>query len=99
MHMFLEARERLGDPVMAWAEIVDDPEKARVYRRQRGKGGFVRASWDDVVDLVAAAHVHTIGRYGPDRCIGFTPIPAMSMASYAAGSRFLTLIGGVMLSF
>jgi nitrate reductase alpha subunit len=97
--MFREARTRLADPVDAWAEIVDDPDKARCYRRQRGKGGFVRASWDEVVDLIAAAHVHTIKRYGPDRCIGFTPIPAMSMASYAAGSRFYSLIGGVMLSF
>jgi nitrate reductase alpha subunit len=99
LQMFREARARLGDPVAAWAEIVDDPDKASVYRRQRGKGGFVRAAWDEVVDLVAAAHVHTIKRYGPDRCIGFTPIPAMSMASYAAGSRFISLIGGVMLSF
>jgi nitrate reductase / nitrite oxidoreductase, alpha subunit len=99
LQMFREARERLGDPVEGWAEIVDDPQKAQLYRRQRGKGGFVRASWDDAVDLIAAAHVHTIKRYGPDRCIGFTPIPAMSMASYAAGSRFMSLIGGVMLSF
>ena len=45
--------------------------------------------------MVAAAHVHTIKRHGPDRCVGFTPIPAMSMASYAAGTRFLSLIGGV----
>ena len=30
---------------------------------------------------------------------GFTPIPAMSMASYASGTRFLSLIGGVVLSF
>ncbi|MGN6166900.1 MAG: nitrate reductase subunit alpha [Solirubrobacteraceae bacterium] len=97
--MFREARTRLGDPVEAWAEIVDDPEKATLYRRQRGKGGFVRASWEEAVDLIAAAHVHTVKRYGPDRCVGFTPIPAMSMASYAAGSRFISLIGGVMLSF
>ena len=97
--MFREARARLGDPVDAWAEIVDDPEKARLYRRQRGKGGFVRASWDEAVEMIAAAHVHTIKRYGPDRCVGFTPIPAMSMASYAAGTRFLSLIGGMILSF
>jgi len=31
--------------------------------------------------------------------IGFSPIPAMSMVSYAAGSRYLSLIGGVCLSF
>jgi nitrate reductase / nitrite oxidoreductase, alpha subunit len=99
LQMFREARARLGDPVEAWGEIVGDPAKSKLYRRQRGKGGFVRVSWDEVVELIAAAHVHTIKRYGPDRCIGFTPIPAMSMASYAAGSRFMSLIGGVMLSF
>jgi nitrate reductase alpha subunit len=97
--MFREARARLGDPVEAWAEIVDDPQKARLYRRQRGKGGFVRASWDEAVEMIAAAHVHTIRRYGPDRVVGFSPIPAMSMASYAAGSRFLSLIGATILSF
>ncbi len=99
LEMYLEARERLGDPVEAWASIVEDPERARAYKSQRGKGGFVRASWDDAAELVAAAHVHTIRRYGPDRIAGFSPIPAMSMVSYTAGTRFLSLIGGVCLSF
>ncbi|MDE3133072.1 MAG: nitrate reductase subunit alpha, partial [Acidobacteriota bacterium] len=99
LELYREARTRLGDPVDAWAEIVEDPEKARLYRRQRGKGGFVRASWEDAVEMIAAAHVHTIKRYGPDRCVGFSPIPAMSQASYAAGTRFLSLIGGVIPSF
>lgn len=65
LQMFREARARLGDPVQAWAEITADPEKVRTYRRQRGKGGFVRASWEEAVELIAAAHVHTIKRYGP----------------------------------
>ena len=69
------------------------------YTGQRGRGGFVRSTWDEVTELIAAAHVHTIKRYGPDRVAGFTPIPAMSMASYASGTRFLSLIGGVVLSF
>ncbi len=99
LEMFREARERLGDPVDAWDEIVSDPERAATYKRQRGKGGFVRASWEDAVELIAAAHVWTIKRFGPDRVVGFSPIPAMSMASYAAGTRFLSLIGGVILSF
>ena len=99
LEMYLEARERLGDPVEAWASIVEDPKRARAYKSQRGKGGFVRASWDDAAELVAAAHVHTIRRYGPDRIAGFSPIPAMSMVSYTAGTRFLSLIGGVCLSF
>jgi nitrate reductase alpha subunit len=99
IEMFREARARLGDPVEAWAEIADDPERSRRYKRERGKGGFVRASWDEATEMIAAAHVHTIKRYGPDRVVGFSPIPAMSMASYAAGTRFLSLIGGVILSF
>ena len=99
LERFREARERLGDSVDAWASIVDDVDARREYQSQRGKGGFVRASWEDAVDLIAAAHVHTIKRYGPDRVAGFTPIPAMSMASYASGTRFLALIGGVILSF
>jgi nitrate reductase / nitrite oxidoreductase, alpha subunit len=99
LELYREARDRLGDPVEAWASIVDDPERRRLYQSHRGKGGFVRASWDDAVELIAAAHVHTIERYGPDRVAGFTPIPAMSMASYASGTRFLSLIGGTILSF
>lgn len=99
LEMFRDARDRLGDPVEAWAEIVSDPEKARRYKSVRGKGGFVRSSWNDVADLIAAAHVHTVREFGPDRIVGFTPIPAMSMVSYAAGTRFLSLIGGVCLSF
>jgi len=99
LSLYREALERTGDPVEAWAEIVSDPERARSYKSQRGKGGFVRASWDEVNDIVAAAHVHTIRTHGPDRVFGFSPIPAMSATSFSAGSRFLSLIGGTMLSF
>jgi len=49
--------------------------------------------------LIASANVYTAKKYGPDRVMGFSPIPAMSMVSYAAGSRYLSLIGGVCLSF
>ncbi|MEU0217038.1 nitrate reductase subunit alpha, partial [Streptomyces sp. NPDC006265] len=94
-----EAKQRLGDPVAAWADIVSDPERARRYKQTRGKGGLVRASWDEAVEMVAAAHVHTIKAYGPDRLAGFSPIPAMSMVSHAAGARFYSLLGGAMLSF
>src|SRR5512134_1574415 len=99
LDLWREALERTGDPVEAWADVVEDPEKARRYKSQRGRGGFARASWDEVADLIAAAHVHTIRRYGPDRIAGFSPIPAMSMVSYAAATRFLSLIGAVCLSF
>jgi nitrate reductase alpha subunit len=49
--------------------------------------------------LIAAANLHTVREHGPDRLVGFSPIPAMSMISYAAGARFLQLMGGLCLSF
>ena len=99
LEMWREARERLGDSVAAWAEISADPDRTARYKHYRGKGGFVRADWAEVSELIAAAHVHTIQRYGPDRCVGFSPIPAMSQVSYSAGTRFLSMIGGTILSF
>ncbi len=97
--MYREARARLGDPVLAWADVVGDPERRRRYQRARGKGGHVRVSWDEAIEMVAAAHVHTIKTWGPDRVVGFSPIPAMSMVSHAVGARFIELVGGVMTSF
>ncbi|RII12380.1 Nitrate reductase alpha subunit [Streptomyces sp. YIM 130001] len=99
LEMYREARQRLGDPVLAWADIQGDPERRRRYQQARGKGGLVRATWDESLEIVAAAHVHTIDKYGPDRVAGFSPIPAMSMVSHAAGARFMSLIGAPMLSF
>jgi len=99
LKMYREALIQHPDPVDAWASIVEDPERSALYKSQRGKGGFVRASWQEAREMVAAAHVHTIKKYGPDRVAGFSPIPAMSQVSYAAGTRFLSLIGGVILSF
>ena len=59
----------------------------------------MRSTWDEVNEIIAAANVYTIKKHGPDRVVGFSPIPAMSMVSYAAGSRYLSLIGGVCMSF
>ncbi|MFZ5869180.1 MAG: nitrate reductase subunit alpha, partial [Actinomycetota bacterium] len=99
LEMYREAKARLGDPVLAWGDVVSDPERSRRYKAARGKGGLVRATWDEATEMVAAAHVHTIKAYGPDRVAGFSPIPAMSMVSHASGARFVSLIGGTMLSF
>ncbi|AOW92376.1 nitrate reductase subunit alpha [Rhodococcus sp. WMMA185] len=99
VEMYREAKDRLGDPVDAWADIQSDPERRRRYQQARGKGGLVRVTWAEATEMIAAAHVHTIKEYGPDRVAGFSPIPAMSMVSFAAGSRFIELLGGVMTSF
>lgn len=99
IELYREAKARLGDPVLAFADVVGDPERRRRYQQARGKGGLVRVSWQEAIEIAAAAHVHTIKAYGPDRCAGFSPIPAMSMVSHAVGTRFIQLIGGVMTSF
>ncbi|RKT87475.1 nitrate reductase alpha subunit [Saccharopolyspora antimicrobica] len=99
VEMYRRAKAATGDPVRAWESIVDDPELRQRYQRARGKGGLVRISWDEALEMIAAAHVHTIAAHGPDRIAGFSPIPAMSMVSHAVGSRFMSLIGAPMLSF
>jgi len=97
--LWRSARRKHDDPVEAWKSIVEDPASRKSYQQARGKGGLRRSSWDEVLELIAAANVHTIKTHGPDRIVGFSPIPAMSQLSYAAGSRFLQMMGGVNLSF
>src|SRR5262249_17716063 len=98
LRLWREARATLS-PVAAWASIVEDPQKREAYTSKRGHGGFVRVGWEEATEIVAAANAYTIKTYGPDRILGFSPIPAMSMVSYAAGSRYLSLLGGVSMSF
>lgn len=96
---FREEKLKTGDALTAWENLQNNKEKRKAYQTTRGKGGFRRAAWDEVLEIIGAANIYTAKKYGPDRVIGFSPIPAMSMLSYAAGSRFLQLFGGVNLSF
>jgi len=99
LQLWREAKMHYSDPVEAWASIVSDSTKANSYKSKRGLGGLVRSNWDEVNEIIAAANVFTAKEFGPDRITGFSPIPAMSMVSYAAGARYLSLIGGNCLSF
>ena len=98
LKLWREARATKS-PIAAWTSIVENPERRASYVKQRGLGGFVRASWDEANEIIASANAYTAKKYGPDRVFGFSPIPAMSMVSYAAGSRYLSLLGGVCMSF
>jgi len=98
MRLWRDKRKTLS-PVQAWEAIQKDAAARASYTRKRGSGGFVRASWDEVTEITAAANAYTARTYGPDRVFGFSPIPAMSMVSYAAGSRYLSLLGGTCMSF
>ena len=99
LDLWTAARQEHADPVDAWRSLVDDPVSRARWQAARGKGGLRRFDWDTALELIAAATIHTIRRHGPDRIAGFSPIPAMSMVSYASGARFLQLIGGVSMSF
>ncbi len=94
-----EARAKHSDPVDAWRSIVENAELHKKIKWSRGKGGFRRFDWDTAAEIITAAHVYTIKKYGPDRIIAFSPIPAMSQISYASGARYNQLLGGVHLSF
>jgi len=97
--LWREAKQAHSDPVQAWGALVEDPQKRTRFQQARGKGGFRRAKWDEVSELIAAASLYTARKWGPDRIFGFSPIPAMSFLSYAGGSRFLQLFGGANMSF
>ncbi|MBL7755116.1 MAG: nitrate reductase subunit alpha [Chitinophagaceae bacterium] len=100
LDLFKIEKKRLGgDAFKAWESLQTDPSKRKRYQNARGKGGFRRVRWEEAVEIIAAANLYTIKKYGPDRVIGFSPIPAMSMLSYASGARYLQLLGGVNLSF
>ncbi|MBI2383382.1 MAG: nitrate reductase subunit alpha [Gammaproteobacteria bacterium] len=99
LELYRAERAAGKDPVAAWEAIQADPAKRKRYTAVRGLGGFVRSNWDEVNEIIAAANVYTIKKWGPDRIFGFSPIPAMSMISYAAGSRYLSLLGAPCGSF
>ncbi len=99
LDIWRDVRQQYDDPVDAWQAIQNNDELRRRYQRTRGKGGFRRVAMDEAIELCAAANVHTVKKWGPDRVVGFSPIPAMSQLSYAGGARFLQLMGGINLSF
>ncbi|WP_030672689.1 nitrate reductase subunit alpha [Streptomyces rimosus] len=93
------------DGLITWETQATDypsvgPDRPEYEPRGAGprQGRLVRIGWDEALEI-AAAHVHTLQHHGPDRIAGFSPIPAMSMASHAVGARFMALLGAPMLSF
>ncbi|MBO6485356.1 MAG: molybdopterin-dependent oxidoreductase, partial [Pelagibacteraceae bacterium] len=67
LKLWREAKELHTDPVIAWESIASQSEKAKEYKQVRGLGGMVRANWDEVNEIIAAANIYTAKEYGPDR--------------------------------
>jgi len=98
-NMFQEEISKGKDPVDAYAAIVENPEKAKKYKSARGKAGWKRVNWDQAVELIAAAQIYTIKKYGADHMANFSPIPAMSLLSFISGHRYNNLLGGIYCSY
>src|SRR3546814_12897494 len=62
LKLWREARRNMS-PVDAWASIVEDKAKAESYKSKRGMGGFIRSSWEEVNEIIAAANVYTVQQY------------------------------------
>jgi len=72
MDMYRRFKQETGDPVEAWRRIVEDPNNRRAYQRARGKAGWRRVSWDEALELIAAALIYTIRSMG---LTGSTALP------------------------
>lgn len=96
---YLDTKKTIGDPVNTWEKLMNDESSRKEYVSSRGLGGFIRLNWNEALEIIAAANIYTIKKYGPDRIAGFSPIPGFSMVSYSSGTRYLSLIGGTILSF
>lgn len=60
---------------------------------ERGEGKWRRASWDEALDLIADKVIDTIRNHAPDCISVYSPVPAVSPVSFAAGHRFAHYIG------
>jgi complex iron-sulfur molybdoenzyme family reductase subunit alpha len=66
---------------------------------RRGEGKWRRLSWEQALTEIADKILDILEEHGPDYLTFFSPIPAMSPVSYAAGVRLATLLGSVICSF
>ena len=67
VEMYREAKARLGDPVLAWADIQADPRAPPPLPAGPRQGRAGTGDWAEATEMIAAAHVHTIrptGRTG-----------------------------------
>jgi len=91
---YVNADHRITHPLKRVDWSADDPNP-----EGRGAGQWQRISWEEALTEIADHVIDEVqaGRY--DAISGFTPIPAMSPVSFAAGSRLVNLLGGVSHSF
>ena len=58
LDLWRAARSQHANPVDAWAALIEDETQRTRFQRARGKGGFRRTNWDEVLEIVAAASLY-----------------------------------------
>ncbi len=59
--MYMREKENNGgDSLKAWNTIQNDPKLRKRYQTARGKGGFRKVSWEEMLELIAAANINTV---------------------------------------
>lgn len=61
---------------------------------ERGEGKWRRVSWDEALEYAANGIVDTLKNDASDCISVYTPVPAVAPASFSAGHRFASFIGG-----
>ena len=56
-------KAKTGSPMKAWESLQADSEKRSAYQQARGKGGFRRVSWDEVLEIIAVANLYTAKKF------------------------------------
>lgn len=60
MDLWRKAKEEHKDPVEAWTAVIEDEAGRKAFHQARGKGGFRRTSWDEVLEIIAASTMYTV---------------------------------------
>ncbi|XNM73118.1 molybdopterin-dependent oxidoreductase [Escherichia coli] len=72
IELWREALKQHSDPVLAWAWIMNDPQKCLSYKQVRGRGGFIRSNWQELNQLIAAANA------GPSKPTARIALPVLA---------------------
>lgn len=91
LDFYREERKCRGDPLKAWENLQNNKEKRKRYQWSRGKADSAGHRGMKCLKLWLP-QIFIRQKHGPDRVAGFSPIPAMSMLSYAARCAFPSTI-------
>jgi len=75
--------------------LVENPESRQRWQKARGKGGLRRADWDTMLELIAAANIYTIKKYGPTASRGSHPSGDVDDQPRQRRAHAFKLMGGV----